>query len=409
MIISEKMIISEIKKKETKIVNQISGHHKNISLYIHIPFCDVICPYCDFNKFSKVDNLIPEFIDSLVKEVEIRKIKNSKVSSIFFGGGTPSYISDSNLDLIFKNLKLNFDFNSEIEISIEVNPKDINRNKIKFYENLGINRISIGGQSFDNSVLKKLGRNHSSRELIETIELIKQSNIKNINLDLIYGVPGQEISSWEKSLEKFIEFSIPHLSAYQLTFEPKTKFFKDLLTNKIKELDENIIVKMFNKLNEFMTNNNYKNYEISNWSKPKMESQHNLKYWKKENYLGFGPGASSFIDNNRLTNVRSLKKYISNFQNSNLQFDEDYTLNRNDKLIENIMLNLRLYDGIKHNEFKEKFNIDFEKSFSELTEKLIKYDLLKINNASTRLTQKGKLLSDSIFLMFEEQIQASSF
>ena len=166
---------------------------------------------------------------------------------------------------------------------------------------------------------------------------------------------------------------------------------------------------MFNKLNEFMTNNNYKNYEISNWSKPKMESQHNLKYWKKENYLGFGPGASSFIDNNRLTNVRSLKKYISNFQNSNLQFDEDYTLNRNDKLIENIMLNLRLYDGIKHNEFKEKFNIDFEKSFSELTEKLIKYDLLKINNASTRLTQKGKLLSDSIFLMFEEQIQASSF
>ena len=395
--------------KEIKIVNQISGHHKYISLYIHIPFCDVICPYCDFNKFSKVDNLIPEFIESLIKEIKIRKIKDSKVTSLFFGGGTPSYISDSNLDLIFKNLNNNFDFESDIEISIEVNPKDIDKDKIKFYDNLGINRISIGGQSFDNSVLKRLGRNHNSEDLIKTLELIKGSNIKNINLDLIYGAPQQKMSSWEESLEKFLEFSIPHLSAYQLTFEPKTKFYKDLITNKIKELDENIIVKMFSVLNELLTENNYNNYEISNWSKPKMESQHNLKYWKKENYLGFGPGASSYLDNNRFTNIRSLKKYIANFKNSNLQFEENYILNKKDKLIENIMLSLRLSEGIKHNEFKEEFNIDFEKSFSDLIKKLIEYNLLQIDNVSTRLTQKGKLLSDSIFLMFEEEIQANPF
>jgi len=148
---------------------------------------------------------------------------------------------------------------------------------------------------------------------------------------------------------------------------------------------------------------------MHNWSKPKMESQHNLKYWKKENYLGFGPGASSYLDNNRFTNIRSLKKYIANFKNSNLQFEENYILNKNDKLIENIMLSLRLSEGIKHNEFKEEFNIDFEKSFSDLIKKLIEYNLLQIDNVSTRLTQKGKLLSDSIFLMFEEKIQANPF
>ncbi len=396
--------------KEMKILNPTSGHHNEISLYVHIPFCDVICPYCDFNKYSKVDNLIPEFIESLIKEINIRKIEKNRVVSIFFGGGTPSYISNNDLKLILKNINDNFNLNNKnIEISIEVNPKDINIDRIKFYEDLGINRISVGGQSFNDSVLKTLGRNHNSKELLESLEIIKKSSIKNINLDLIYGVPNQEIYSWENSLKRFIDFSFPHLSAYQLTFEPKTKFYKDLMINKIKEIDENISVEMYLILNSILKKNNYTNYEISNWAKPKMESVHNLRYWKKKNYLGFGPGASSFINNKRTTNVRSLKKYINNFKKSKLEFEENYILNRKDILIENIMLNLRLSGGIDHMKFQKNFSLDFNATFYEIIEYLNKYNLINSDVNSTSLTEKGKLLSDSIFVLFEEKIQSSSF
>ena len=395
--------------REKETINPTFGHHNDISLYIHIPFCDVICPYCDFNKYSKVDNLIPEFVKSLIKEINIRKIENKKVASISFGGGTPSYISNNDLKIIFKNISDNFDLKKNIEISIEVNPKDINEDRVKFYENLGINRISIGGQSFDNSVLKTLGRNHDSENLLESLEIIKKSTISNINLDLIYGVPNQKLYSWENSLNKFIEFSFPHLSAYQLTFETKTKFYRDLMINKIKEIDENIAVEMFQVLNNILKKNGYINYEISNWSKPKRESIHNLRYWRKKNYLGFGPGASSFLDNKRTTNIRSLKKYITNLQKSNLEFEENYTLERDDILIENIMLNLRLSYGINHDEFKSIFGINFNDVFSELINNLTQYDLINSNSKSTRLTEKGKLLSDSIFLLFQEKIKSNSF
>lgn len=395
--------------KEMKIINPTFGLHDDISLYVHIPFCDVICPYCDFNKYSKVDNLIPEFTKSLIKEINIRKIENKRVASISFGGGTPSYIPNNDLKKIFKNISNNYDLNNKLEISIEVNPKDITKDRVKFYEDLGINRISVGGQSFDNSVLKTLGRNHNSKDLIESLEIIKNSAITNINLDLIYGVPEQGLNSWEDSLKRFIEFSFPHLSAYQLTFEPKTKFYRDLMINKIKEIDENITVEMFLTLNTILKNNKYKNYEISNWSKPKMESVHNLRYWKKKNYLGLGPGASSFLNNKRTTNVRPLKKYIDNLKKSKLEFDENYILEKNDILIENIMLNLRLLNGINHREFKKKFSINFNDVFSEIINYLEKYNLIDSDSNSTALTEKGKLLSDSIFLLFEEKIQSSSF
>ena len=396
--------------KEKKIINPTSGLHDDLSLYVHIPFCDVICPYCDFNKYSKADNLINGFIKSLIKEINIRKIENKKVASISFGGGTPSYIPNNDLKKIFKNIQDNFDINNkDIEISIEVNPKDIDGDKIKFYEDLGINRISVGGQSFDNAVLKTLGRNHNSKDLIKSLEVIKKSSITNINLDLIYGVPNQKLHSWENSLKRFIDYSFPHLSAYQLTFEPKTKFYRDLMVNKIKEIDENITVEMFLLLNSILKKNNYTNYEISNWSKPRKESIHNLRYWNKKNYLGLGPGASSFLNNKRTTNVRSLKKYINNLHKSKLEFDENYILDDRDILIENIMLNLRLSGGIDHKEFKNNFSFNFNDYFSELINYLGKYNLINSDNSSTVLTERGKLISDSIFVLFEEKIQSNSF
>jgi len=395
--------------KESKINSLDYGPHKSLSIYIHIPFCDVICPYCDFNKFSKVDNLIPEFVDSIINEIELRSIKNTNIESLSFGGGTPSYLSNKDFELIFHSLKENFNFNQNIEISIEVNPKDINLEKVSLYEDLGINRISIGGQSFDDNILKKLGRNHNSIELINSLTLLKNKDFNNINLDLIYGVPGQSIETWEDSINKFIEFCFPHLSAYQLTYEPKTKFHRDLLANKITELGDETIVKMFGVMNSILLDYGYQNYEISNWSKPKMESVHNMRYWKKYDYLGFGPGASSFYENKRKTNTKSLKKYINNLKSSILEFEEDYTLNKKDNLIEGIMLDLRLSSGINHNEFNKKFDFDFNDKFFHLIKKLRDFKLIRNDNEKTILTQKGKLLSDSIFVLFQEEINTISF
>ena len=394
---------------ENKINSQAYGHHKELSIYIHIPFCDVICPYCDFNKFSNVDNLIPDFVDSIINEIKLRRVEYSNVKSLSFGGGTPSYLSNDNLISIFVALKDNFNFNKNIEISIEVNPKDVNLEKITFYKNLGINRVSVGGQSFDDNVLKTLGRNHNSKELIYSLDLLIDSNFNNLNLDLIYGVPGQSIKSWENSLNKFIEFNFSHLSAYQLTYEPKTKFHRDLITNKITELDDKDIVKMFKILNSKMPDYGYQNYEISNWSKPDMESVHNMRYWKKNDYIGFGPGASSFYENNRKTNIKPLKKYINNLKNLILEFEEDYTLNKKDNLIEEIMLNLRLSSGINHDQIEKNFNFDFNDKFFQTIDKLLKFNLIKTNNEKTILTEKGKLLSDSIFLLFQEEIKSNSF
>ena len=226
---------------------------------------------------------------------------------------------------------------------------------------------------------------------------------------MIYGVPNQKLHSWENSLKRFIDYSFPHLSAYQLTFEPKTKFYRDLMVNKIKEIDENITVEMFLLLNSILKKNNYTNYEISNWSKPRKESIHNLRYWNKKNYLGLGPGASSFLNNKRTTNVRSLKKYINNLHKSKLEFDENYILDDRDILIENIMLNLRLSGGIDHKEFKNNFSFNFNDYFSELINYLGKYNLINSDNSSTVLTERGKLISDSIFVLFEEKIQSNSF
>ena len=327
--------------------NLISGPHKELSIYIHIPFCELICPYCDFNKYAKVDNLIPKFIQSLIVEIKVnsKKFKTSKVVSISFGGGTPSYINNKDLNVIYSSIKDNFYLEDKLEFSIETNPVDITESSLNFYQDIGINRVSVGGQSFDDDILSKLGRNHNSEQLIGSLNLLSKSNIKNINLDLIFGVPNQTINQWEKSLKIFLDYSFPHLSTYLLTFEPKTKFFRDLKLKKMQELKDSKIINMFNLTQDILSKENYFQYEISNWSKKGNESKHNLRYWNSENYLGLGPGASSLIEGNRTRNISSLKSYIkaSDYADSpNLFFEESYLVTLKDQMLEYLMLKLRL-------------------------------------------------------------------
>ena len=389
--------------------NQISGLRKDLSIYIHIPFCEKICPYCDFNKYSKVDQLIPDFTQSLIKEIRwnSEEFNNSKIVSISLGGGTPSYINNEDLKSVFDSIKNNYYLDDKFEFSIEINPADLDDSKLELYEEIGINRVSVGGQSFDNKILKRLGRNHDSEKLIKSLELLSSSYINNINLDLIFGVPSQTLIQWEHSLKMFLNFSFPHLSAYLLTFEPKTKFYKDLNQKRIFEPEENEIIDMFNLTLEILNNNDYYQYEISNWAKKGRESIHNLRYWNSENYLGFGPGSSSLINGKRMKNISSLKKYIQLSKNKvspDGLYSEISTISEEEKMIEYIMLNLRLNKGIEHNDFNQKFNKIFIFKFKEILKELNNNFLVESNSESTFLTNKGKLLSDYIFSKFTEEI-----
>jgi len=389
--------------------NQTSGHHKDLSIYIHIPFCEIICPYCDFNKYSKVDDLIPEFTQSLIKEIQrnSNRFTDSKIVSISLGGGTPSYIKNKDLISISSSLKDNYLIDSEFEFSIEVNPADINDSVLELYKKIGINRVSVGGQSFNKNILSKLGRNHDVETLKKSLDLLSSSYINNINLDLIFGVPGQTLIQWEESIKMFLEYSFPHLSAYLLTFEPKTKFFRDLNLNKIIEPKENEIIEMFNMTAELLNNNNYHQYEISNWAKKGSESIHNLRYWNSNNYLGFGPGASSLINGTRMKNISSLKKYIylsKNIDNQNELYSEVTIITEEEKMIEHIMLNLRLDTGINHRNFEKIFNKVFTSKFKNLINELNNNLLIESNLETTALTNKGKLVSDYIFTKFAEGI-----
>ena len=385
-------------------------HSKELSLYVHIPFCDLICPYCDFNKYSNVDNLIEDFIKSLITEIEIKskKFKTYQIKSIFFGGGTPSYLKETRLSKIVEKIKSLYNVNSNAEISIEINPRDINKNILNTYSALGINRISIGGQSFDDKVLKKLGRNHGANDLIKSINLIKESAFSNINLDLIFGVPDQTLNQWKDTLNKFVQFNIPHISTYCLTFEPKTKYFKDLEKNKISEPKETLIIKMFNYTSKFLSDNGYNQYEISNWSKDNFECHHNLRYWKMEDYLGFGPGSSSFIRGERSKNIRSLKDYIKKSKEEKISdktyIQNNYTNSNKDNMFEYIMLNLRLKTGINHDDFKFKFNNNFSSMNKNLIADLTKIDLIKHDKSHTYLTKKGIMLSDEISRKFIQDL-----
>jgi len=389
--------------KKGKIKTLDYGHHKkDLSLYVHIPFCDLICPYCDFNKYANVDHMIVDFTSALSAEIKSvsEKFKNYSIKSIFFGGGTPSYLDEYSLNNIYEQINSSYDIDPKVEFSIEVNPTDLNEKKLKLYESIGVNRISLGGQSFEDEILIKLGRNHNSKDLETSLNILQDSYIKNINLDLIFGVPDQTIEHWKKTLDKFLSYSLPHLSAYCLTFEPKTKYFRDLKLNKIISPPENLLVKMFNYNTKTLPKSNYEQYEISNWAQKSFKSKHNLRYWQMKNYRGFGPGASSHVEGTRTKNIRSLKSYIKVLMKEEITEDSFIQeTNKNtfeDTMSEYIMLNLRLSDGISHQKFFQRFGYRFELRFENIISELKKASLFETNDKYSKLTNNGKLVSDEI-------------
>ncbi len=302
---------------------------KVFNTYIHIPFCEKKCNYCDFTSFKFSSEISSKYVAYLLKEIELYKKKYdfSKIQkTIYFGGGTPSLLSIEDL----KKILSNFNYDSNTEITIEVNPKTVDKEKLRKYKELGINRLSIGVQSFNNIFLKSLGRIHNNEEAEKIYYEARDLGFKNISLDLMFSLPNQTLESLREDLEKLFLLEPDHFSIYSLIWEEGTKFYKDLIAGKLKETDNELEAQMYEKIIEEAQKRSYKHYEISNFSKRGFESKHNMTYWENKNYLGLGLSAAGYLENIRYQNCSSFKKYYEKLDNMNFPIEEREILTQED-------------------------------------------------------------------------------
>jgi oxygen-independent coproporphyrinogen-3 oxidase len=366
-------------------------------IYIHIPFCHQACHYCDFH-FSTSFKQKAKMVDSICRELFLQKdffYPNSTIETIYLGGGTPSTLSEVELELITNHMSKNFNINKVQEYTIEINPEDVNDGNINIWKRSGINRFSLGLQSFDDNVLGYLNRKHTGKDGLAAINKIYDAGFDNISVDLIYGIPGLSLETWQTQLELLVALKIPHVSAYCLTIEPKTVFGNLLKKGKIKPIDEELAQEQYYLMHEFFETNKLEHYEISNFGKHEYYSRHNTSYWKGKQYLGIGPSAHSFDGERRLWNVSNNSNYIRSIENGSVPFEFE-ELNETQKINEYILTGLRTKWGIDLKKIKSEIsNINYKKLEKKI-EKFLAADLLKIENNIVALTLDGFWKADGI-------------
>ncbi|WP_308577359.1 radical SAM family heme chaperone HemW [uncultured Parvimonas sp.] len=370
---------------------------KRLGLYIHIPFCDKICNYCDFTAFQGANSKILEYVNALKKEIQLKGNKNFFIDSIFIGGGTPSFIDGKYIFEILEEVRENFTVLENIEISIETNPKTFDEKKLEFYKKAGINRLSIGVQSFNDKILKELGRNHNSKEVFESIELVRKFDF-DINLDLIFGYQKQSVEDILYDLEMVKKINPEHISYYSLIIEEKTKFKALQNAGKLNFLDEDIERKMYHLIVENLEKIGLKQYEVSNFSKEQKESVHNKKYWNCKEYLGMGVSSHSYFEDVRFSNTVNLSKYIKELENGNIPIDFSENLNMATKKFEYIIMNMRLKEGFLISDYNKLFNVSFLEDKKKVVENAIKNDVVEIKEDRIYFTKKGFDIMDSFFV-----------
>lgn len=369
----------------------------NLGIYVHIPFCKRKCKYCDFISFAEMNEQMPKYKEALIKEINKSEYGlNRKIDTIYFGGGTPSVIPVEFLEEIFNTIKEKYDIEDNAEITIEINPGTVDKEKLKKIKEIGFNRLSIGLQSTQNRLLKTIGRIHTYEQFLETYNNAKEVGFTNINVDLMIGLPSQRLEDVEDSLAEVIKINPNHISVYSLIVEEGTAIQKEIENNELTLPDEKIERKMYHKVKNLLEKNGYKHYEISNFSKPGFESRHNLNCWNQKEYIGFGLAAHSYFERKRFSNTIDLNKYINEFDNKEIH--EVQTDEAEKK--EYMMLGLRKIDGVKISDFEQKFKLNplfyFRFEISELTEK----NLLEVDLDNIKLTNKGLDLANIVFEEF---------
>lgn len=363
-------------------------------IYVHIPFCKKACHYCDFH-FSTSLKGKEQLIDSLLIEIASRKheLDLDRISSLYFGGGTPSILSKSELLKIIQCIDQNYDLEPDLELTIECNPDDLTENKINDFLEAGFNRLSIGVQSFDDRILTWMNRSHSVLQSMQSVRQAQKLGFDNISIDLIYGVPNTDLKAWEFNLNQALELKVQHISAYCLTVEPKTVLHHHVMKEKVKMPNEEDQAEQFELLIHTLGKNGFDQYEVSNFGLPNFYSQHNSSYWKNKKYLGFGPSAHSFDQKSRKWNVSNNAKYM-NFIQDNKPYFEVENLSDNERINETLMTGLRTKWGVDLKFLREELKFDLLIREKLKINEWIQAGKLRIENDHLIATKSGLLLSD---------------
>lgn len=384
------------------------------SIYIHIPFCLRKCAYCDFYSETRL-SLIPDYLKALEQEIALRAPlcgsglpshgPAAGIGTIYLGGGTPSLLSMTQIGQVLQTVRDNFRVSPDAEITVEINPGTVDSDYLTGLKGTGVNRISIGVQSFDDAKLAFLNRIHTADEALKTIDRAETAGFKNISLDLIYGVPGETQTAWIKDLKKALDRRPSHISAYMLTLEPGTPLADQLKQGAFILLGNDMMSLLFKMTSRYLTQNGFEHYEISNFSRGRANrSKHNSRYWNMASYLGFGPGAHSYNGAVRSWNHRSIDGYIRDLSSSRLPVEDSEILSPEQKMIEFIMLRLRTLEGLDLDEFQARFQLPFTKRFEIILSRILGENLGSVENGRFFLNLEGRTFLNGIVETFSAEI-----
>ena len=366
---------------------------KPTSAYVHIPFCTQICYYCDFSKVFIKNQPVDSYLEHLIEEYNSYDIK--KLRTLYIGGGTPTALSACQLAFLLEKLTDKLDLSYLEELTIEANPGDLDQEKIAVLKESPVNRVSLGVQTFNDRMLKQIGRSHSEKDIYENIANLKKAGFDNISIDLIYALPKQTMEDVKTNVAKAIALDIPHMSLYSLILENHTVFMNRMRRGKLPLPKENLEAEMFDYIISELEKAGFDHYEISNFSKPGFESRHNLMYWDNAEYYGIGAGASGYVDGVRYKNHGPIRHYLQAVEAGNARVQEE-VLTLNEKMEEEMFLGLRKKSGVSKKRFEEKFGLSFEDQYGAVVSELTEQGLLVPDRDIVRMTKQGLFLGDTV-------------
>ena len=371
---------------------------KEISLYIHIPFCKNKCMYCDFPSFAGKDNLRDRYVAALIKEIKM-KAEQYIIKTVFIGGGTPTYLTLEEMDILLSAID-KLKFADDYEFTVECNPGTLTFEKLKLMKDRKVNRLSIGLQSTNNSLLKTLGRIHDYKTIEENYNLARKAGFDNINVDLMFGLPDQKVSDWIETLEDIVKLNPEHISAYSLIIEEGTPFYNMYNNDRLNLPSEDDEREMYHSAKRILEQNGYHQYEISNFAKQGRECIHNEVYWMLDEYLGCGSAASSYVNGNRYKNEENIEKYINDIENDTTSVEEEIHNSLDDNMEEFMFMGLRMIRGVCEKTFEKKFGVKIDTIYKDVIDKHINEKLLVRENGRIYLTAKGIELSNYVMSDF---------
>lgn len=366
---------------------------KPSSAYVHIPFCTQICYYCDFSKVFIKNQPVDAYLEHLIQET--RSYEIGKLRTLYIGGGTPTALSAQQLAYLLTELPKVMDLSEVEEFTIEANPGDLDPDKIAVLKDSQVNRVSLGVQTFDNKMLKKIGRSHQEQDIYDNIRHLKQAGFDNISIDLIYALPGQTMDQVKENVAKAIDLDIPHMSLYSLILENHTVFMNRMRRGKLPLPKEELEAEMFEYIIEELEKAGFEHYEISNFSKPGFESRHNLVYWDNAEYYGLGAGASGYVDGIRYKNHGPIRHYLEAVEAGKARITEEH-LTLEEKMEEELFLGLRKKTGVSKARFEEKFGVSFDQRYGQVVSSLTEQGLLVPDDKQVRMTKRGLFLGDTV-------------